>query len=287
MSILYVPKGRAREYSPLAVNHYSGCTHGCEYCYVPTIPPYKFAAEARAAFHGGAAPRKNLIRNLEADCRKEPGTGQRVLLSFTTDPYQPADEEHRLTRQVIQTLHTHGYNVQILTKGGSRALCDLDLFTKRDAFATTMTLLSDEHTRNWEPLAALPSDRIYAIHAFHEAGIPTWVSLEPVLNPESALEIIRQTHTFVDLFKIGTLNHHPLAERINWADFARRAVALCESLEQPYYIKDDLAKHLPATLPSPYRLGVAEIEQHSPGQAPRQHSAAPTAHTQPSLFQTL
>ena len=33
MSIIYEPKGKAREYSPLAVNLYRGCSHGCLYCY--------------------------------------------------------------------------------------------------------------------------------------------------------------------------------------------------------------------------------------------------------------
>ncbi len=262
MSVLYTPKGRAREYSPLAVNHYSGCTHACAYCYVPTIPPYKFKKNARDTFHSCPKPRTKLIQQLERDCRNNPGNGERVLLSFTTDPYQPLDSKYRLTRQVIQTLHAHGYAVQILTKGGSRALYDLDVFTVRDAFAVTMTLLSDEHSLKWESGAALPSDRIYALHAFHEAGIPTWVSLEPVLNPESALEIIRQTHSFVDLFKIGKLNHHPLEKRIDWCDFGVRAVEMCESYGQPYYIKDDLEALLPLSHKRlPNSITVQDIER--------------------------
>jgi len=284
MSVLYVPKGRAREYAPLAVNHYSGCTHGCRYCYVPTIPPYKFAADARVAFHGDAQPRRNLIRQLEADCRREPGNGQRVLLSFTTDPYQPANDVCGLTRQVIIVLRAHGYNVQILTKGGLRSLVDLDLFTKRDAYAATLTLISDEHTRRWEPGAASFSERVYALHAFHEAGIPTWASLEPVLNPDSAIEIIRQTYTFVGLFKIGKLNHHRLAERIDWASFALRAVALCVSLGQPYYVKDDLAMHLPAGALGPYHITAAELEQRSSVRSLPQRTDVPIVQQQPSLF---
>jgi DNA repair photolyase len=31
---IYEPAGRAREYSPLALNHFKGCEHGCLYCYV-------------------------------------------------------------------------------------------------------------------------------------------------------------------------------------------------------------------------------------------------------------
>jgi DNA repair photolyase len=285
MSILYTPKGRAREYAPLAVNHYGGCAHGCRYCYVPTIPPWKFSKTARQDFHACPKPRKDVVRKLRNDVRRNPGNGQRVMLSFTTDPYQPLDEEHCLTRQVIEVLHGGGYNVQVLTKGGSRALRDLDIFTERDAFATTMTLLSDEHSQKWEPGAALPADRIETIRKFHEAGIPTWVSLEPVLNPDSAIEIVRKTHAFVDLFKIGVLNHHALASRFDWQDFGLRAIELCESLNQHYLLKDDLIAHLPGEVPGPYRLTVADIEQWSMGRSQCRSTDAQVVHTQPSLFQ--
>lgn len=273
MPILYEPKGRAREYAPLAVNHYNGCTHGCRYCYVPTIPPYKFAAEARAAFHACGNPRARVVEQLRAEVKKTPGHGQRVLLSFTTDPYQAANDEYGLTREVIQTLHGGGYAVQVLTKGGLRSLVDLDLFTPSDAYAATLTLLSDKSSREWEPGAALPADRIAALRDFHAAGIPTWASLEPVLNPASALQIIRETHSFVDLFKIGRLNHHPLAERINWRQFGLDAVGLCESLGVAYYIKDDLRATFSDVALGPHHRTAAQIE-----------SAPPAAPVQNSLF---
>ena len=283
--MLYVPKGRAREYAPLAVNHYKGCSHRCSYCYVPTIPPYKFSKTARADFHANPHPRKNVIRQLERDCRKRPGRGERVLLSFTTDPYQPLDTEFRLTRQVIQTLHLHGYAVQVLTKGGSRALGDLDIFTPQDAFATTVTCLDNQASRVWEPGAALPADRIDTLIAFHNAGIPTWISLEPVLDPDIALEIIRQTQEYVDLFKIGKLNYHPLAASIDWRTFGLAAADLCESFNVQYYLKKDLVTYFPAGWASgPCQTTVAELEQHSVVQSRRPHSVVPIVHRQPSLF---
>lgn len=247
MTIIYEPKGRAREYAPLAVNHYIGCTHGCQYCYVPTLPQYKFQADPRAVFHSSPTARKDVVAQLCREVTKNPGDGtRRVLLSFTTDPYQQVDAELRVTRQVIQVLHEGGYFVQVLTKGGLRSLADLDLFTSRDACAATLTLVSDSASREWEPQAALPSERLYALSAFHLRGIPTWASLEPVLNPEAALELIRQTHTFVDLYKVGKLNHHPLEKRIDWQRFAVDAVELLESVGAAYYVKDDLRAYLPA-----------------------------------------
>lgn len=34
---IYEPRGRAREYGELAVNIYTGCNHGCSYCYAPAV----------------------------------------------------------------------------------------------------------------------------------------------------------------------------------------------------------------------------------------------------------
>ena len=257
MSLIYEPSGRAREYAPLACNVYRGCDHGCVYCYAPSS-----TRKTRESFNS-PGERADFLHKLDRECHRTPGIGQRVLLSFTCDPYQRFDVEHALTRDTIIILHRHGYNVQILTKGGSRALRDIDLLTSADAFATTMTLLSDRPSLEWEPGAALPSDRIYALHRFQEAGIPTWVSLEPVLDPDSALQIIRETHSFVDLFKVGKLNYHPLSKTIDWAAFALDVVSLLESLEQAYYIKDDLALYLSAGVLGPHHTTVAALEQHS------------------------
>lgn len=35
--LIYETKGRAREFCEYALNHYSGCGHGCIYCYAPDV----------------------------------------------------------------------------------------------------------------------------------------------------------------------------------------------------------------------------------------------------------
>jgi DNA repair photolyase len=77
----------------------------------------------------------------------------------------------------------------------------------------------------------------------HDEGIKTWVSLEPVLNPETSLQIIRETHTFVDKFKVGLLNYHPLAKTIDWIKFRANVVNLLDNLHCNYYIKNDLKNY--------------------------------------------
>ncbi|MCL5265163.1 MAG: hypothetical protein M1343_08240 [Chloroflexi bacterium] len=238
-NVIYEPRGRAREYAELAANLYRGCEHGCLYCFAPGA-----THRERAAFHSQVAPREGVMEKFKRDCEVLKGSGKSVLLSFTCDPYTPVDVEYQLTRQAIETLHEHGLFVQILTKGGNRARRDFDLLGKGDAFATTMTFHTGIDSRHWEPNAAEPIDRMDTMKVAHILGIPTWVSLEPVIDPEQTLSIIRATHEYVDLFKVGTLNHHPLAKQIDWRDFGMRAVELLGRLGCKYYLKEDLRKHL-------------------------------------------
>ncbi len=251
---IYAPKGQAGEYSPLAANPYRGCGHGCKYCYVPAVLHMK-----RPEFDAGAVPRPEFLRHLRKDAAKYQAAGrtEQVMLSFTTDPYHLGDTT--LTRQTIECLQEHGLAVCTLTKGGTRAMRDLDMFRpSRDAFASTLTSLDDAFSRKWESNAALPGDRIQALEAFHERGIYTWVSLEPTLDCDSSLEIIRQTHRFIDLYKVGRANYLPMTKATDWKSYTERIVELCAKLNVRHYIKKDLQQYLPAG----YKNVLRQVQHH-------------------------
>jgi DNA repair photolyase len=249
-TLIYAPRGQAGEYAPLATNPYSGCGHGCKYCYVP-----KVLRMDRAKFDAGAFPRKDFLRLLTREAGKYQAAGitEQVMLSFTTDPFHPGD--NRLTRDVIKTLQNAGLGICTLTKGGSRALRDLDLFRPHlDAFASTLTTTDDDFSRRWEPGAALPADRIATLKAFHDRGIFTWASLEPTLNCESSLDIIERTHEFVDLYKIGRANYLPMTSTTDWESYTHRIVELVNRLGVKHYIKLDLQRFLPKGYHNPLRI---------------------------------
>jgi DNA repair photolyase len=243
LALIYEPAGRAREYAPLALNVYRGCDHACVYCYAPA------ATYARAADFAASSARWNLIGQLDAELGTSKLRRGQVLMSFTCDPYQQLDSALRHTRSAIEVLHRHGFRVCTLTKGGSRALGDIDLFGRGDAYAASLTFLDPSDSRQWEPSAALPADRIATLAAFHQSGIATWASLEPVIDPQQSLALIESTHHVVDLYKIGKLNHHPAAKTIDWRAWGNAAVALLERLGKRYYVKDDLRAYV--TIPTP------------------------------------
>ncbi|MCX6068018.1 MAG: radical SAM protein [Chloroflexi bacterium] len=239
-TIIYAPAGKAGEYAPLATNPFRGCGHKCAYCYVPRV-----LHMTRDEFDKGAVDRPEYLPRLIKDALKYQAAGirEQVMLSFTTDPYHPGDTA--LTRSTIEVLQGYGLGVCTLTKGGTRALRDIDLFRPdRDAFASTLTSLDEGFSKKWERGAALPADRIDTLRAFHEHGIFTWVSLEPTLDVEASLKIVRKTHKFVDLYKIGRANYLPITKTTDWEDYTLRMTQLCQKLGVMHYVKRDLQQYL-------------------------------------------
>ena len=242
MSIIYEPKGKALEYSPLAANLYRGCSHGCEYCYVPGIPPYKFIENARKAFYTDPAPRKDILKLLERDAKRMAGDPRKILLSFTSDPYQPIERKYQITRQALKIMAKYNLSPQILTKAGLWAVMrDADVLIKSWCiWASTLTTDDEEESLLWEPYAAVPEDRIAALEYAHSVGLETWVSFEPVINPDAVIRMVHRTYDFVDLYKVGKMNHHPLEKTIDWTAFLKSVEYMLNYYGKERYIKEDL-----------------------------------------------
>jgi DNA repair photolyase len=239
LKVIYEPAGRAREYSPLAANLYSGCNHGCLYCYSPNCLQVD-----RQNFYDNPKARTDIIRKLESDCRQLAGTKTPVLLCFVCDAYQKLDDELQLTRKTLELFKQYSIPFQILTKAGHRAERDFDLYKSGDAFATTLTFYDTGKSLFYEPQAATPAERISTIIAAKAAGIETWVSFEPVLNDEEVYKLLEITYPYVDLYKVGKVSRFKPDKEIDWNKFACTIVDKLEKMGKKYYIKDDLKKHL-------------------------------------------
>ena len=255
--VIYVPKGQAGEYSKLACNPYKGCGHGCVYCYVPGI-----IKMSRAEFDRIAVPKPGFVERVRKDAKKYQAHGitEQVMIAFTTDPYCPADVEHKLTRDVMWVLIEFGLAFCTLTKGGSRALRDPDLFSPfRDAFASTLTTLDPDQSREWERDAALPADRMATLKQFHNAGIFTWVSLEPVYDTAMTIALIKETAGYVDHYKIGKINYHRRSREIDWRQFTYDVLKVLNDLGKSHYIKKDLQPFLPPGYDNPRYVRQANV----------------------------
>ena len=239
---IYKPNGRASEYGELAANIYTGCNHGCSYCYARKMKR-RWTRSGEPFNFDTPEPRAGIVEAVGRQIEREKITGRTIFLCFSCDPY-PADIDTTTTREVIQTIKESGNNVRILTKGGYRAYRDFDLLGPSDWFGVTVTEYGDEFKPpKREPRAALPLERLETLYYAKQHGISTWISLEPVIDPQQVFNAIIYGN-YIDHFKIGKLNHAKIPLEVEkfggWARFGEEAERLCRNYGRDYYIKGDL-----------------------------------------------
>lgn len=237
MSIIYIPQGKAREFSPLAANLYDGCNFGCKYCYACHIR-FRTREDYLDVF-----PRRNVLSELEKDCKKFTYSDKQVLLTFLSDPYNHLEKDLRITRDALKLFYKYKIPVSILTKSKT-VIDDLDIIKKfgnNISVGFTLTFSNNNSSIQFEPKASLPDERLAILMILKENNVNTWASFEPVINPNESLEMIEKSIQFVDIYKIGKINNFQgLDKKIDWNEFLSDAVAILRNNEKPFYIKYDL-----------------------------------------------
>lgn len=115
-------------------------------------------------------------------------------------------------------------------------------------FGVTLTGWLDINRRRWEPEAESIGSRLHMLREAKKWGIRTWASVEPVLCPQDALDVIDEAAAAVDVFYVGKLNavgrRHPnlalveIEEGTNWQGFLHDVEKLLG--KHPHVIKHDL-----------------------------------------------
>ena len=245
MSVIYKPTGMAREYSPYALNIYIGCSHRCKYCYAPHT-----LQRSEDNYFGKPEPRKDILKLLEKDLKKNVYTEQ-VLLSFVGDVYCDNADNSETTREVLKLLNEYKVPVAVLSKGGSKMLRDIDVFKSfgdRITVGTTLTFLDNDKSREWEPYASLPEDRLFTLKTLHDNGIKTFASFEPTIEPSESLKLIERTlkDDSVDHYKIGKINNYKNADKWqDWEKYLFNCIELLRPALKKVYYKFCLRKLAP------------------------------------------
>jgi DNA repair photolyase len=123
-----------------------------------------------------------------------PGYVPRVIaLGANTDPYQPIERSHRITRRLLEVLAEFGHPVGIVTKS-ALVVRDLDILKPMAErglvkVAISVTTLDPKLSRSMEPRAASPAKRLGAIEMLAAAGIPTVAMVAPIIPAVNDSEI--------------------------------------------------------------------------------------------------
>lgn len=181
-----------------SINPYRGCEHGCVYCYarpshsyLDLSPGLDFETQIMVKTNAAARLRERLL-SPRYQC--EP-----ITIGANTDPYQPAEKQRRITRQLLEVLQEFRHPFSIITKS-SLIERDLDILaemasTNLCSVAISIPTLQDALKRTLEPRAPSARRRLQTIERLSAAGVPVTLMLAPVIPAltDHEMERILQT----------------------------------------------------------------------------------------------
>ncbi|MBR5174779.1 MAG: hypothetical protein IKW89_02485 [Bacteroidales bacterium] len=211
---IYRPAGAAAEYSKVAAGFYVGCPNGCIYCYLKIGPT--------SGTLGGSIVKLKKGLKSEADAVEIffnelfGGTGGVVrpeilrdglFFTFTTDPGLP-ETFHLFAAVIAETVKLH-VPIHFLTKMTGWMESDIweDLLSipeTKEYLAIGFTLTGRD---DLEQKASPNKERLVALRRLHDEGFRTFTSIEPVIDIEASLSIVKECIGVVDLFKVGLESH--------------------------------------------------------------------------------
>lgn len=177
-----------------SINAYRGCEHGCSYCFARPTHAY-LGHSAGLEFERDIYVKANavdLLRRELADKRYKP---KPIAMGTNTDPYQPAERQHKLTRGILELLLETRHPVTITTKS-ALVVRDLDILkplAEQNLVRVALSITSMDHilSRKMEPRASTPEKRLEAVRLLSEAGISTTVMAAPMIPAINDMELER------------------------------------------------------------------------------------------------
>ena len=167
-----------------SINPYRGCEHGCIYCFARPSHAW-LGLSAGLDFETRLIARPGAARALDAELRKPGYAVAPIAIGTNTDPYQPIDGTHGITRACLRVLSEFGHPVAVVTKG-TLIERDIDILSDMAArglarVGISVTTLDAGLSRRMEPRAPAPDRRLKTIARLAEAGVPVRVMVSPVV----------------------------------------------------------------------------------------------------------
>ena len=183
------------------LNPYTGCAHGCVYCYAQFMTRFRSHPEPWGRF---VDVKMNFAHILDRECRRlfgrllpgpddNSGEPLEIMLSSVTDPYQPVESRYCITRACLKIIAAHvdagacrpgagAPLVSVLTKS-DLVVRDMDLLAALPLadVGFTVTTPDDRTSAMVEPGAPVSSRRLKAMESLSARGIPTWAFFGPVI----------------------------------------------------------------------------------------------------------
>ncbi len=167
-----------------SINPYRGCEHGCIYCFARPSHAW-LGMSAGLDFETKLVARPSAPEVLRRELSAKRYKVASLAIGTNTDPYQPIEREHKITRACLKVLTEFRHPVGIVTKG-TLIERDIDILAPMAAeglvrVGVSVTTLDADLSRRLEPRAPVPARRLAMIRALTQAGIPVRIMTSPII----------------------------------------------------------------------------------------------------------
>src|SRR3954469_22877488 len=174
------------------VNPYRGCEHGCIYCFARPYHEY-LGFSCGLDFETKLMAKPDAPRLLKQELASPHWRPEPIVMSATTDIYQPIEHKMRIARACLQVMADCGQPVSTMTKS-ALVLRDTDLWLRlaeMNAGRVTVSLvtLDADLAQRLEPRASSPAGRVRIIRELTAAGIPVTVNVAPIIPGLTDVEL--------------------------------------------------------------------------------------------------
>jgi len=190
------------------LNPYGGCAFACAYCYVRRMPVALFRGEPWGEWVDAKRFDPDAFRReLARAKRKGPTT---IFMSSATDPYQPAEYRHRLSRELLGLLAENPPAFLLVQTRSPLVTRDIDLLRsfppERLRVSVTVETDRDDMRKAFAPASPPIAARLRALRALRDAGIATQAAVAPLLpcTPDFPALLAETTgRVTLDTFTLG------------------------------------------------------------------------------------
>ena len=187
------------------INPYTGCQHGCQYCYADFIRRFQNIKEEWGKF---VFAKINCPELLEKELKKN--KAGHIWLSSVCDCYMPLEGKLKLTKKILEVInnspHKNKFSLEILTKS-SLVKRDFDLLKKLNAeLGCSLNTLNKEVSKIIEPFASPPQERINVLKEAKKQGLRVFGFISPVLPGITNLEELFKELSFCEYVWVELLN---------------------------------------------------------------------------------
>jgi len=164
------------------LNPYAGCAFGCSYCYVRRLPVGLFADRPWGEWVDVKRIDGEAFRREWSRVRKRGGIS--VFMGSATDPYQPVEARHGMTRVLLETMAESPPDFLLLQTRSPLVVRDMDLlsrFGSRVRVSLTIETDLESVRRRFTPKAPPIAARWRALSELLNAGIDAQIAVSPLL----------------------------------------------------------------------------------------------------------